>query len=358
MTSLTRIAYGSRRSAPRQVARVLAEPGRKQLLHGAAAYASPRPPQAGRGRRPTPRGPARIPRPDPRPQRGQRWRTTTQGLISRFRTETLASTTPICSRSRAAAHGEVGPGDRRAPVLRNRSAGSDDEGAFRARGDLRAQDRHERRRRCRRGLSHAVLGGERSAVRDGSPCRGRRRSRHRRGRRRRRVGRARLDRPRRAGHGERRLPVLRRLAQRSVLLRCRRRAERLPVHRQRLLRRQGRVQHRVRAAERSARSVGRSRALAPDSRARRQRGRRMGAGRPRRKAVAVRLLLPRRREGRLPRRRAGDRRALRRQLRSRRSSTQAAIPRRTRGASPRRCCPTSSRTTRRSRPSTRRTAAR
>jgi hypothetical protein len=67
----------------------------------------------------------------------------------------------------------------------------------------------------------------------------------------------------------RRVSVLRRLAQRPVLLRRGGCAERVSVHRQRLLRGQGRVQHRARVAERRHGSYGKGRALASDRRGRR-----------------------------------------------------------------------------------------
>ena len=103
---------------------------------------------------------------------------------------------------------------------------------------------------------------------------------------------------------------------------------------------------------------GSGRALAPDPRARRQRRRRMGSGRSRREAFAVRLLLPRRRKGRVPRRRAGDRRALRRQLRSRPRALGRVLAGRREARGRDAAARRPARTTRRSRPSIPRTAAR
>ena len=101
---------------------------------------------------------------------------------------------------------------------------------------------------------------------DGSPCRGRRCSR--RGRRRggSRRGRARVYRSGGAGDGDGAVPVLRRLAQRPVLLRRRGGSERFPAQRPGFLCRQGRVQHRAGGAERCVGSSGRSRDLAPHAR--------------------------------------------------------------------------------------------
>ena len=55
--------------------------------------------------------------------------------------------------------------------------------------------------------------------------------------------------PERTGDGGRRLPLLRGLAQRSLLLRHAGRHEQPAVHRRRFLRRQGRVQHRAGSAQ-------------------------------------------------------------------------------------------------------------
>ncbi len=142
--------------------------------------------------------------------------------------------------------GQVDPDHERPSFRRREPAGVHHARAVRAQGVVRAQDRYERRCRRRHRISGAllVLRG-RGANRDTVPprgCAGRWNRRRRPGHHRSSTC---VDGSGRARDGGRRVPLLRGLAQRSLLLRHAGGVERSAVHRRRFLHRQGRVQHRA-----------------------------------------------------------------------------------------------------------------